>query len=183
MKSLKTIFAIFLLVMSSNSIGLAWGGGKTLKKLVNVAPYIIVCNVLDVTCQSEKYLEQDNFIFTFVKLSVQTSLKGDNVAQTLTLKIPGGQIGDRVIGGERSHRFLKDERALLFLYPIDENYFGIYGISGKLSIIRSMDDEYCDCSLLQEDEISKYGYGSQIKLEYIVNRIKSYMAEKGGMEK
>jgi hypothetical protein len=37
--------------------------------------------------------------------------------------------------------------------------------------------------LLKEDEISKYGNGSQIKTENIVNRIKGYIAEKGGESK
>ena len=164
-------------------MGFTWDGKKTLKELTNLAPHIVIGKVLDVICQSERYLEQDDFIFTYVKLSVQTFLKGNNSAQIITIKIPGGQIGDRVISGERSFRFSKDEKALFFLNPINQNYYEIYSISGKLSVAKNVDDEYFDCSLLKEDEISEYGHGSQIKTKNIINRIKSYIAEKGGESK
>jgi len=183
MKTFNIFLVILFLAMTSNLMGFTWGGEKTLKELANLAPHIVVGKVLDVTCQTGKYLEQDDFIFTYVKLSVQTSLKGDTLAQILTLKIPGGQIGDRVIGGERSFRFSKGEKVLLFLRPTDKNYYEIYSISGKLSVAKSVDDEYFDCSLLKEDEISKYGYGSKIKTENIINRIKEYIAEKGAESK
>ncbi|MCG2716630.1 MAG: hypothetical protein L6422_10225, partial [Candidatus Marinimicrobia bacterium] len=153
---------------------------KTLKELVKSAPLIVFGKVLEVNPQVEEYLGQDDFIITYVKLSVQTILKGNDSEQILTIKIPGGQIGDRVIGGERSFPFTKNEKVLLFLNPIDKNYHEIYSISGKLSIEEKEDGEYLDCSLLKEDEISKYGPNSTFKFESIVSRIESYIAEIGG---
>ncbi len=96
------------------------------------------------------------------------------------IKVPGGQIGDRVIAGERSFRFSKDEEALLFLTPVDQNYYEIYSISGKLSVVEKEDGKYVDTSMLKEDEVSKYGYGSNVKVENIISRINGYLAEKGG---
>ncbi len=172
---------LFSIIFTEN--GFSWENKKKLKELVNAVPLIVLGNVLEVKSQIEEYLGQDDFIFTYMKLSVQTFYKGDNSEQILTVKIPGGQIGDRVIGGERYFKFTKNEKVLLFLTPIENSYFEIYSISGKLSIKENEDGKYFDCSLLKEDEISKYGYNSTFKFESIVSRIGSYLTEKGGERK
>lgn len=172
---------LFSIIFTEN--GFSWENKKKLEELVNAAPLIVLGNVLEVKSQIEEYLGQDDFIFTYMKLSVQTFYKGDNAEQIITIKIPGGQIGDRVIGGERNFKFAKNEKVLLFLTPIENSYFEIYSISGKLSIKENEDGEYFDCSLLKEDEISKYGYNSTLKFEKIVSRIESYLTEKGGVRK
>lgn len=174
---------IFLFSIIFTNTSFSWGNKKNLKELVSAAPLIVFGNVLEVKSQLEEYMGQDDFIFTYMKLSVKTFYKGANSEQMLTVKIPGGQIGDKVIGGERSFRFTKNEEVLLFLTPIENNYFEIYSISGKLSIKENEDGKYFDCSLLKEDEISKYGYNSILKFESIVSRIGSYLTEKGGVRK
>lgn len=180
MKTVRIFLALLIFTLMFAQTVFSWGSRKTLKELVNSAPLIVSGKVLEVKPQVEKYLGQDNFIMTYVKLSVQNFIKGNNAEPILTIKIPGGQIGDRAIGGELSFKFMKDEEALLFLTPMDKNYYEIYGISGKLSVEKKVDGEYLDCSLLKEDEISEYGPDSTFKFENIVSRIEGYLAEKGG---
>jgi hypothetical protein len=180
MKTRYVFLVALLLLMASNFLGFSWNGKKTLKELVTKAPCIVIGRVVDVTYRSEEYLGQDDFIFTYVTLSVQTFFKGDTTAKMLALKIPGGQIGERVIGGERSFRFVKDEEALLFLKQIDNNYYEIYSISGKLPIVNNNSAKFIDCSLLQDDEVAKYNYGASEKAEDIIDKINIYLSRKGG---
>lgn len=177
------LVAILLFSMLFTETGVSWENKKTLEELVNDAPLIVFGNVLEVKSQTEEYMGQNDFIFTYVKLSVQTFYKGNNSENILTIKIPGGQIEDRVIGGVRSFRFVKNEKVLLFLNHVEKNYFEIHSISGKLSMVENEEGKYLDCSLLKDDEISKYGYNSTLKFENIVSRIGSYIARKGGIQK
>lgn len=135
---------------------------------------------MEVNSQFEEYLGQKDFIITYVKFSVQNFLKGTTSEEILTIKVTGGQIGEKVNGGERSFPFTKNEEALLFLSPIEKNFYEIYSISGKLTAVNNNEEKYLDCSLLMEDEVSKYGQESLLKSEGIINRIESYLAEKGG---
>ena len=107
-------------------------------------------------------------------------MKGTTSEEILTIKVTGGQIGEKVNGGERSFPFTKNEEALLFLSPIEKKFYEIYSISGKLTAVNNNEEKYLDCSLLMEDEVSKYGQESLLKSEGIINRIESYLAEKGG---
>jgi len=180
MKKLKIFLALLFITMIFTQVIFSWGNRKTLKELANSAPLIVFGKVMEVSPQLEKYLGQDDFIITYVKLSVQTLLKGKDTEQILTLKIPGGQIGDRVISGEKSFRFIKNEEVLLFLSPTQNNCHEIYSISGKLTVQYSNNEKYLDCSLLKEDEISKYGPNSVIKFDSIISRIKNYLTDEGG---
>ncbi len=180
MKTLRIILALLFFFVTFTQTVYSWGNRKTLKELVSSAPMIVFGKVLEVNAQEEKYLGQDDFIVTYVKFSVQTFFKGKNTEQILTLKIPGGQIGDRVIGGERSFSFVKNEETFLFLSPAENNCYEIYSISGKLTSKNNDEGKYLDCSLLKEDEVSKYGLNSTSKLESIAGRIESYLAYEGG---
>lgn len=180
MKTLKIFLALLFLTILFTQTVFSWGNRKTLKELVNSAPIIAFGKVLEVSPQVEEYLGQDDFIITYMKLSVQTFFKGKNSEQILTLKIPGGQIDDRVIGGERSFRLTKNEEVLLFLNPIENNYYEIYSISGKLTVQYRDNEKYLDCSLLKEDEISIYGPNSVVKSDNIINKIINYLNDEGG---
>lgn len=179
MKTIKIFLAVVFFILFNAQMNFAWGK-KTLKELVASAPIIVIGKVQDVDPKFEEYLGQKDFIFTYVTLRVETQLKGTNQEQIITIKIPGGQIGDRVIVGERSFRFTKDEEVLLFLKQTDKNYYEVYSISGKLPIVMNNNDRLIECVLLKDDDLAKYNYGSTEKAENIINRITSYISEKGG---
>jgi len=180
MKTIRIYFAFFFFILIFSQTVFSWSNRKTLKELVNSAPLIVFGTVLEINPQIENYLGHDDFIITYVKFFVHTFFKGSNSIQILCIKIPGGHIGDRTITGERSFNLKNNEEALLFLNPIDDNYYGIYSISGKLSVEKKEDGNYVDCSLLQEDEISKYGPRSTFKFVDIQNRINGYLEKREG---
>ncbi|MFA3784179.1 hypothetical protein ABRY23_14055 [Melioribacteraceae bacterium 4301-Me] len=179
MKTFKIILAVIFFIVFNAQMNFAWGK-KTLKELVASAPIIVIGKVQDVNPKFEEYLGQKDFIFTYITLNIGTKLKGNLSQQTIIIKVPGGQIGDRVISGERSFRFTKNEEALLFLERTDKNYYEIYSISGKLPIVKNNNNKLIDCSLLKDDEVAKYNYGSSEKAEDIIGRINIYLSEKGG---
>ena len=96
-----------------------------MKELVSIAPLIVVGKVIEVKPQKEKYLGQENFIMTYVKFSIKDFLKGTNSDNIIIIKVPGGKLGDRVVFGERSFNFSKDEESVLFLTKTKESFFEI----------------------------------------------------------
>ena len=180
MKTLKIFLALLFLFLLSTQDGYSWERKKTLKELTNSAPLIVYGKVLEVIPKYEEYVGQKDFIITYVKFSVQTFFKGTGSEQILTIKVTGGQIGDKVIGGERSFPFTKNEEALLFLSPTENNFYEVYSISGKLTSVDKNEGKYLDCSLLKDDDVSKYEPDSLIKSEKIISRINGYLDLKGG---
>ena len=183
MKTLRIAVMLALFLMSGDLRVYSQSGLNTLKDLTELAPVIVLGKVQNVNAEFGDYLGMDNFIFTYVTVAVRFSLKG-SVPKQLSVKVHGGRIGDRVLTGKRTFRFSENEEVLLFLEPTKENYFEVYGISGKFSVITKEDGiELFDTTLLKEDEVSRYGHGSSATVEDITTRINRYLAEKGGKGK
>ena len=180
MKPFKLFLALFLLMLVIHQNSYSWEHRKTLQELSSSAPLIVLGEVLEVTPKVEAYLGQEDFIMTYVRFAVKRVLKGSPKKDVLTLKIPGGQIGDRIIGGAHNFRFDTGEEALLFLSPIEKDYYEIFSISGRLALVNKGNGEYLDCSLLAEDNVSKYGPATTIRKTKIISRINTYLVMEGG---
>lgn len=101
----------------------------SLKDLTIRATTILIGTVADVKCLWDA--KRTN-IFTFVTISVQQYIKGDEKDRMITIKIRGGKIGEVIQWVEDTPNFRKGEKILLFLQP---KYFRIVGrFQGKYTI-------------------------------------------------
>lgn len=179
MKILLIFTLSLLFLICSTLTGYSQGGLKNLQELTSESPIIITGQVLESKAAYGKYLGREDFIFTYVTIAVQRVIKGLKSDEKLTIKVHGGRIGDRVIGGERSFQFLENEEVLLFLSPIDENYHEIYSVSGMFTFITKDEGLYFDTTMLREDAVSNYGYRSAIKTEHLLGRINDLLKNNG----
>lgn len=184
MKVSKIAFPFVFFLMTATLLGFGWGK-KTLKELTTSAPTIVTGTVQDVNSRFEKYAGRDDFIVTYSSVRVEGSLKGNVSEQIITVKTPGGQIGERGMGGEGSFRFSKNEEVILFLKFNSTGYYEVYGLAGKLGSKRINGDKYVDCSSLKDDEVTLYRQGTVLKTEDVVSRIRVYLTEskRGGISK
>jgi len=153
---------------------------KTLEELVTSAPLIVEAKVIKVDPRYVKFRDNDKFIKTFITLSVTSVFKGEYKNSSLTVAMRGGEIGEHAMIGDFTFKFNVDDEVLLFLSPIENEMWEIFGISGKLSIQLKDNEKECGCSLLKSDEKQQYGPGTFVKYDDIINRIKEYLSKNGG---
>lgn len=76
------------------------------------------------------------FAWTYVTLSVDETLKGSTSAPTLTLRMAGGQVGNRVVEVAGGPAFQEGGRHLLFILGNDRNGIPLSGgPQGKLNLV------------------------------------------------
>jgi hypothetical protein len=153
---------------------------KTLKELATTAPLIIEGKVIKLDPRYVKFRDNEKFIKTFITLSVTSVLKGEYKNSSLTISMRGGEIGEHAMIGDFSFKFNVDEEVILFLNPIEDEMWEIFGISGKLSIQLKDNAKECDCSMLKSDERQQYGPKTFVKYNDIINRINEYLSKNGG---
>lgn len=124
----KTI-KIDLLIAEKNNIALA-------KDSVGIVTGVVE-NILPSQKSVNKYTG-DTILFTDIILSVDKKLKGDNIEKKVTLRIPGGTIGEGkeklTVVVEDVPEFIIGEKILVFLSKGNDGFFdlpdGYYTIEG-----------------------------------------------------
>ena len=94
-------------------------------------------NILIGTCTSVKseWNEDGSKIYTYATISVHDVLKGGEAPRQVTIKQPGGEVGDIGMLVEGASVFEEGEEALLFLKEGRQGFHRVLGLSqGKFSI-------------------------------------------------
>lgn len=90
-----------------------------------------------VTQQASSWNEDRTRIYTRATIQVEEYIKGNNAGNTVTVKYPGGEVGE--VGELYSHmpRFEDNEEVLVFLKKDENNTdFKVYsGEGGKISVM------------------------------------------------
>ena len=82
------------------------------------------------------WVEDSSFIFTTVMVRVDESIKGTaSVSSTISILVPGGEVGEVGLGVEHAARFETSEEVVVFLKVVDESCYGITGWEqGKFTV-------------------------------------------------
>jgi hypothetical protein len=174
-----TLIGLCLLIIMAQQV-FGYQFKKTLKELVTSAPLIIEGKVIKVEPRYVKFRDNEKFIMTFVTLSVFSVIKGEYSNSSLIVSMRGGEIGEHAMFGDFSFQFNVDEDILLFLNPIDNEMWEIFGISGKLSIQLHNNERVCNCSRLKSDDKHHYGPATFLKYDDIIAQIRKELSKNGG---
>lgn len=181
MKRFSLLGVIALAIFLQADFLLAWHVKHTLKVLVETSPLIITGKVSQVSSMIEKEKGRE-IIYTYITIETASILKGELDTPMLTIRMLGGQFGEKGSWSEEWIPFKNDEEVLLFLHSKDKssNIWKIESISGKLSVVNINGVENFDCSMLRDDEVTRYDSDPYLKREIIIDRIKDYMTREGG---
>ncbi len=106
--------------------------GLTPEELTSRAEVVAVGTVADVAAE---WNPDRTRITTVVTISVEQYLKGERSARTMTLAVPGGEIGE--VGEVYSHvaRFLRNEQVVVFAEPDGRGRYRVSGGDrGKMTV-------------------------------------------------
>lgn len=104
----------------------------SLEDLVARADYVLIGGIRDI--KSEWNSDRTN-IYTYVKVSVESSLKGSVDRSEVTIRVLGGRVGDVAVAVSAAPEFEVGERALLFLKCEEPCCLGVVGgFQGKYTI-------------------------------------------------
>jgi|SRR5690625_418167 len=106
MKTLKICGFLTILFVSFCSTAFGQWGLLTLDQLSRSAPVIVLGTVEEIESEYGEYLGRKDFIFTYARITIQKPLKGTD-SEHLMLRVPGGQIGERIIAGEQTFELKK----------------------------------------------------------------------------
>ncbi|OGM11805.1 hypothetical protein A2Z22_02475 [Candidatus Woesebacteria bacterium RBG_16_34_12] len=182
MKSFSFIVMIALIVILSADFLLAWNVKHTLQALVENSPLIVIGKVLQVTSTVETEKERE-VIYTYATIETESLLNGELDEPALTVKMLGGNVGNKGCWSEEWIPFKRDEEILIFLHSENKtnNIWKMKSISGKLSVVSINGIRYFDCSMLRTDEVSQYYPNPYFEQKVIIDRINDYLlAKKGG---
>lgn len=180
MRRFTFLIIAIAIILQANSI-FAWNARHTLKTLSKTSPIIMIGEVSQVFSRIENKNGRE-VVYTYVKISVESVLKGKLDKSDLTVKMLGGRVGNKGGWSEELFQFKKDEEALLFLHSDDKgnNVWKINSISGKLPIIVNNSVKKFDCSRLKPEDVLQYKGCPYFKQEVIMNRIKDYIQDQKG---
>ncbi len=82
-----------------------------LQRLSTGSDKIVIGNVVDT---ESKYLVPGRAIYTFVTIDVEEVLKGEISGNELTLRVPGGTVGEETMVVEHEPDFMIGEKVLVF---------------------------------------------------------------------
>jgi len=177
MKVLKSVILFLIVSVFMFQDGLAWQSKKTLKSLTDTAPFIVVGRVTALEARNVTIGKNDQFIKTFVTISVEKSIKGKiNETSSIIVEVRGGEIDGRTVVSSLSHKFDPQEEVLLFLFPIKDNSFEVAGISGKLPISFKGSQKLIDCSPLKSEE---NGFEQFQDYSALIDQISNYLKSGG----
>jgi len=101
----------------------------TTRDLTENASQILIGKVVDL---SSRWNAEGLMIFTYVTISAKEYIKGASDQKTVTIEVPGGEVGDLALWVSDTPEFKKGETVLLFLRP---EFFQIVGwYQGKCTI-------------------------------------------------
>jgi len=149
---LPLIFSAFLGIDAALALMLE----MSTKELTKQAGAVVRGRVIDMKSEWDP---EKRFIWTLVSISVSKSIKGEKLEnQTVTVKIPGGIVGDVGQVTEDAPIFKKGEDVLLFLSP--EVYRGkkLFRITGKFQGKHTVKD-----NMLMEKKMPIATFLSQIE--------------------
>ena len=129
-----SIFIAFLFLCRFYPAYLAQQMSSEIQDLVIGSDVILIGHV---TQQTASWNENQTRIYTKAIIQVDEYIKGNNTGGTVTVKYPGGEVGE--IGEMYSHmpRFEDKEEVLIFLKKDDKDVeYKVYsGENGKISIV------------------------------------------------
>jgi len=129
-KCFSFLFVLFLFCLLSTEKGFAIVERMNLKQLIDKSNRIIVGMVTDIKSQWENE-DGKRLIFTYVTIKIDTYVKGLG-SEIVTIKVPGGKVGDLTQWVSDTPHFDLGEKVLLFLR--DEYFLVVGGNQGKFSI-------------------------------------------------
>ena len=99
--------------------------------------------------------EEKNFIYTFVTLAVEESLKGEDLAgREIKIRVPGGEVGEVGLKSSDQVVFEVGEESVVFLGTVEyqgETYFDVPRmVTGKLTVKDGMIGEESIESYMQQ---------------------------------
>lgn len=119
-----------------------------------------------VTQQASSWNENRTRIFTRATIQVEEYIKGNNAGNTVTVKYPGGEVGE--VGELYSHmpRFEDNEEVLVFLKKDDKSsdYKVFNGQNGKINVV-------------DDPQTGEKVTTSKVRINSIKAQIKSYINE------
>jgi hypothetical protein len=90
----------------------------------------------EVVDMESRYLIPGQAIYTFVTISVEEVVKGENVGKELILRVPGGTVGDVEMTVSHSPSFLVGEDVLVFVTKQVDGQDIVYNAeNGKYTIV------------------------------------------------
>lgn len=133
----RQILKIAFLILIVFGIRLPIVNATVVKKLSEDEMVNQAQTILTGTCTSirSEWNEERTKIFTYITISPQTPLKGDQIPQEITIKQPGGEVGEIGMRVDGASVFEEREEVLLFLKKGRKGFHRILGLSqGKFSI-------------------------------------------------
>ncbi|HID94697.1 MAG TPA: hypothetical protein EYP53_01385 [Candidatus Latescibacteria bacterium] len=137
MKGVNLGYRVPLLVLclaSLLSANTAYGKRSmlSLEELVTGSSDIIIGEVKDITARSD---EETGGVYTFVDIEIRDVIKGNSPTEAMVVKVPGGEVDGVKVWAEDQTTFDPGEDVLLFLNPMDDGYYTVYGLrQGKFTI-------------------------------------------------
>lgn len=133
--TLLLIFTFLVVTSTASNASL-----MTTEELTQKSELIVTGKVVSV---ESRWTDQHDDIFTFVRIQVDSVIKGELDEATIVLKTYGGVVGSTTVAVTGSPRFAIEERVLLFLEAFDRdkatgaplNYVPYNMDQGKLSIL------------------------------------------------
>ena len=127
------IFLTFLFFCGTYTANFGQQIASELNELSKGADVILTGKV---TQQVSNWNENNTRIYTQATIQVAEYIKGNSAGNTVTVKYPGGEVGE--IGEMYSHmpRFEDNEDVLVFLKKDDNNDYRVFsGTEGKINLI------------------------------------------------
>jgi hypothetical protein len=125
-------FLILLLIPISNSQSQVIQ--RSIEKLSQESDAVVIGRVAGLTSE---WNESKTRIQTRVTISVDQNVKGDGAMKSMTVLIPGGEVGG--IGEVYSHapKFKNDENVIVFAKKAKQGYYQVSeGAQGKYSVVK-----------------------------------------------
>ncbi len=154
MKKINFISIVLFLILVGNSSFATILEKMDTKKLTARSNLIVIGNVDKIICE---YNEELKMIVTIVTIINENSIKGEKLTK-VTLLLPGGTIGSKMMLVDGVAEFNVGEKVLLFLEPEIKNYSRVTGWKqGKFTI--------------QDNTLKE----NNIQLDQFVEEIQSYI--------
>lgn len=133
----RRLIALIFFIFLSIAIALTRANATVVQKLSDEDKTVQAQAILIGTCTSirSEWNEEGTKIFTYITISPQTVLKGDDIPEELVIKNLGGVVGDIGMHADGTSVFEEGEEVLLFLRRGTRGLHKVLGLSeGKFSV-------------------------------------------------
>jgi len=134
---IRRLTALTFFIFLSIAIAQTRANATVVQKLSDEDKTVQAQAILIGTCTSirSEWNEEGTKIFTYITISPQTVLKGDDIPEELVIKSLGGVIGDIGMHADGTSVFEEGEEVLLFLRGGPRGLHKVLGLSeGKFSV-------------------------------------------------